>query len=645
MKNLIVYIILFTSSVAFGGNRFYENYTWQKSPSNTSLTEEEKSQRAVILKDVRVIQFEYMEGNPVVYETKHKIIKVLSDRAIEEYNKVYIPIYSNVLVDVNARSISPDGKITHIDEDDIKTKDNLKGYGTFKMFAIEGIVKGSVIEYIYTIKKGMPLVGREVFQSDIPTKVSEFKIITDEYTSIDAKSYNGFSKVVSEETENGKTITAKMENIPALYEEKYAAYKANLMRVDFKVLNIVKGDDGDYMNNWKRIAESVAGQYYSFERLKDIKTILSNLNLSSLNTEEQIETIERYVKSSYIVKESNSPELSDLATILKTRNASEIGIVKLYAALFLDAGITIEIISTTNRFQQKFDPDFSSYLQLDKTLLYFPDTEHYIVPTVSYFRHSFIPTPYGDNEGLVTRIGYGGVEYETRYLDFPTIKNNKVETNIKVEFSNDLSKIDVHKTHKSNGYRGANNRASYFYTPKKKDYVKETITYGAVDDLEIIDFSVKNEVLDLNATPSSKFTVDASLKVSSLVEWAGNDYIFQVGLTIGTQAEIYEEHERTNPITVNHPIEYLHDIQVIVPEGYTVKGIEDLAIDKYLEDEMGKRVLQFKSTYTLKDNVLDIHIQEFYKRMSFHKRHYKKFRDVINAAADFNKVSIVFVKK
>ena len=52
----------------------------------------------------------------------------------------------------------------------------------------------------------------------------------------------------------------------------------------------------------------------------------------------------------------------------------------------------------------------------------------------------------------------------------------------------------------------------------------------------------------------------------------------------------------------------------------------------------------FQSDYTIKDNILEISIKEYYKEIFAPLARYEDFRKVINASADFNKVTLVLEK-
>jgi hypothetical protein len=57
----------------------------------------------------------------VIYETDHAIIKIIDDKGIEMYNKIYIPLYSpSGVKDIKARTILKNGKVIDLPAGNIK---------------------------------------------------------------------------------------------------------------------------------------------------------------------------------------------------------------------------------------------------------------------------------------------------------------------------------------------------------------------------------------------------------------------------------------------------------------------------------------------------------------------------------------------
>jgi hypothetical protein len=47
----------------------------------------------------------------------------------------------------------------------------------------------------------------------------------------------------------------------------------------------------------------------------------------------------------------------------------------------------------------------------------------------------------------------------------------------------------------------------------------------------------------------------------------------------------------------------------------------------------------------LKEDILEVHIEEYYKEIYAPTSRYEDFRRVVNAAADFNKITLVLEKE
>jgi hypothetical protein len=61
--------------------------------------------------------------------------------------------------------------------------------------------------------------------------------------------------------------------------------------------------------------------------------------------------------------------------------------------------------------------------------------------------------------------------------------------------------------------------------------------------------------------------------------------------------------------------------------------------------EQDKEKAGFVSSYTIQDNTIEVIIREYYDNTMYSISNYNDFQKVINAAADFNKISVVLQKK
>ena len=107
---------------------------------------------------------------------------------------------------------------------------------------------------------------------------------------------------------------------------------------------------------------------------------------------------------------------------------------------------------------------------------------------------------------------------------------------------------------------------------------------------------------------------------------------------------MYQEKPRQFSMEIDFPHVLERHIRFTIPDGYTVKNLDDIKIS-HVVTEKGQPTVGFTSTYILEGNVVKIHIMEEYRKTSYPLSQFEEFKKVINAAADFNKVVLVLEKK
>lgn len=117
-----------------------------------------------------------------VYE-QHRIIRILTPQG-QRFANVVIPYGSGSTVDdIEARSITPDGKITVLDEKNIFDVSLYPNFVFFsdqraKIFTLPGVQDGAVMEYRYRISiHNRTFWHSWTFQHDVPTLLSRFTLV------------------------------------------------------------------------------------------------------------------------------------------------------------------------------------------------------------------------------------------------------------------------------------------------------------------------------------------------------------------------------------------------------------------------------------------------------------------------------------
>ena len=136
-------------------------------------------------------------------------------------------------------------------------------------------------------------------------------------------------------------------------------------------------------------------------------------------------------------------------------------------------------------------------------------------------------------------------------------------------------------------------------------------------------------------------TLTVGLNTPQFCQKAGNKLMFKVGDLIGEQSEMYNEKPRVQPIENDFNRSFYRSIEIELPEDYKVTNLDKLNFDVALEDGTA----QFVSTYKLEGTKLVISIDEYYNRIHYSVEEYEPYKEVINAAADFNKVVLYLAKK
>jgi hypothetical protein len=201
MKPIINFIlILFITSNSLAQTApFYEGYNWETNPSYNI---EESDKDMVAIKDKIVTEFYFEDQNLTEYYLEHKILWLNSDDRIEEYNKIYLAFSNKTSLKVSkARVIKKTGEIIELDESKILSAENEETGRKYNYFALEGLQKGSIVEYYYVIKRRPTYQGARVdIQNDYNKKAVEFDLYAPSNLLFTFKSFNLNSTVTKDET-------------------------------------------------------------------------------------------------------------------------------------------------------------------------------------------------------------------------------------------------------------------------------------------------------------------------------------------------------------------------------------------------------------------------------------------------------------
>lgn len=639
-------VLLLLPALAIAGE--ITPYEWEKNRVRYKLTPEEQKMSELILK--QHIQYEYSleDDQFVMYNTVHRIVFVNNDEAVQKHNRITIFMGSAIeLMDVKARAINKDGKVVNFDKSNLKELKDEESGNAYKIFAIEGIELGSEVEYYFTKKMRASLFDRSFLQFDVVVKKATFKLSCPNHLKFDFKPYQGFAEIKTEEGEERNVYTAEMENVPALKEEPYSFFDNNRRRVEFKLAyNVARSKARLY--TWDEAAKSFYQVLYDVS--KDDEKALDKFakSLGDNSSDElwkRIKNVENKIKTSVNVNnERGDKELGEISSIIKYKTASKEGITKLFVAVYGKLGINCHPLITCNREDIRFDGKFDSWTYLDEYMLYFPDTKGFMAPYVFEIRYPMPPSEWAAQDALfIEPFAVGELKSALATVaEVPaaTYDVNKDNLEIDVKFNQDLSGVAVHQKRIFSGYNALFVTPYYdLMTDDQRKEMSEELVKQTAPDAQIKKWVAK----PLNDTQISNFLLDTEFESAHFVERAGPRILFKAGELIGPQSELYRDDKRLTPVENDYNRGYERIIRIQIPSGYAFKNLNDLKFNVRYEDG-DKTPFLFVSDYKVTGDILEIKIDEFYKQIYAPVARYEDFRKVINAAADFNKVTLVLEK-
>ncbi len=611
------------------------------------------SSSAVCILDDRQTEYK-AEGNDInIYYSYHKIVAIKDDKGIESFNKMYIQVNNgSEIVQIKARTILKNGRVINIDSSKIK---QIEEEGReYKLFAFDGLEKGAQIEYVYVIKRPLFLFGSETYQNgSLPCQEARFALITPSNLRFSVKGYNGM-KVSTDSVIGEKRIIVGFDtDIPELPEEKYAYRDKFLKHIDYKLSYNLATAPNTRMYTWKDLAKKAFSRYTDRTE-KDEKALdafITQMKIPPLSDEAaKLQFAEDYIKTNInIDKKLVAQEAASvIETVVKLKAANQEGIVKLFCGVFDKLNVNYQIVFSGDRDSYGIDEELEDWNKLDNMILYFPALAKFLSPMNVELRYPYIPFTQAGTRGLFLKTTTIGT-FKTAVAAWADVKmepytEHKHNLEADIRFNATLDTLYIKSKQIFNGYAANMYRPIYVFLPKdKQDEATKEIIRSVVNSTDISNMEVVNTKLTDGGLVNKPLILSGEVKSTDLLENAGQKILFKVGEVIGPQVQMYQEKPRQLPVEIEYPHVLNRKIVIHLPAGYTVENLKDLDFDvSYKED--GDLTMGFVTTREQKGNDIELNIYETYKKASYPLTQFDIFKKVINASADFNKVTLVLKK-
>lgn len=522
------------------------SFTWNDKPVLHAMPENFKAASAVYLADNRIYQYKFENKDLVQYNHVYKLIKVADDKGIEMFNKVYIPVYQNSEInDIKARVINATGKI--IDVPASKIKDEMIEGSRYRFFAMEGLDKGSEIEYSYVTKKNPSFFGSETFQSQSTPYVKvNISLVVPKHLKFDAMGFNGLTVLPDSVIDDDRIIAAYSDNIPELEDEKYGLRDPYLQRIDFKLSYNLSKNSNVRIYTWSEMARNVHKNLTTISD-KEKKAVNKFVNAANIpdnaNEETVIKLLEDHMKNKINIDEKLiSENAENIEAIIKSGNSNNFGATRLMIAMLENKGIRYQAVFPSIRNQLPLVEELENWYRVEEMLLYFPSTQKFLEPTSVILRYPYVDPYWAATRGLFLKTTTIG-DVTTAIAKFDTIPMlpfdqhaHNMEVSVKLDATGDSLIIDSKQILK--GYGATVYRPIWAFLPvdKQEEAVKD-----------IINSVAKSENIQNIKTENTNFTdiwdnkplvISGTIHTADLLDKAGNKLLFKIGELIGPQEQM-----------------------------------------------------------------------------------------------------------
>jgi len=628
--------------------------TWSEHPTMHTIDSRYSNESAVILLDTRRIEYVDLPNNKAAkYRTVHRIVHLIDDKGIESFNKLQIK-YTDTsdIIDLRARAILPGGTVREVSKADMKDIKDEDG-GSYRIFALEGLEKGAEVEFTYTIKVSLNFFGEEYLQGSWPTLDAQLEVLSPDSLIFQMRGYNCNATISDTSIDGKKVVSTRLTDIPGAEKEKYAAYDANLCRVEYRLsYNYSSGTDHVRLNTWNVLAQRIHSIYevFSEKDLKRVGEIIGTNGWQNLPDDKQkIIAVENYLKNQFVTREDIDEENSDnIEWMLKNKIASTKGLIRLYGAIFSKLGVDHQIVLTCDRNERSIDKSFENWNNAGNFLFYFPATKKFLAPTLAYMRYPWINPQWAATDAVFcqsTTIGtYTTAIAVVKRVPLEDFSATFSRLDATIGFNSRLDSLRVDFTETDGGYLAVTSRAIYSRgDPEDRRKMLKAIARLATNSEKLLSSNVGNDKIE-DCNDNKPFILQEDILTDGLLENAGRNMLVKLGQIIGPQTEMYQEKPRQFPVSIEYPHTLERFIDFVVPSGYTIKNPGDVAIQQDFKTD-GVTTLGFVSSYKMEGDTLRIHVRETYRDPVYPLSEYENFKKVINAAADFNKVTLVLIPK
>jgi Domain of Unknown Function with PDB structure (DUF3857) len=594
---------------------FYKHHDWQKNPIQEKKVLE--NELYFFTKYLKCIEYIYdgSEGQYYKYETEHYKVKLSSDAAIEEFNKVYISMEDVVRISKLEARVIKENEVIKLKPkvEEFYSEDEDERYNYFPLSQLE---LGDEIEILYTVQKQPDFDGDQFFfQSDIPIYDFDFIFIAPNDAYFQFLAHNELDEPQLIDTILQKhQWTISMDSIPAYEPEYFSEYNNTAMKLDVSLRGFDSPTDKSY-SPYAEFNELLNGVYNINFEGKDAKALFSlneQLGVHQMRSKvDKVRRIEHFIKTEMVI--SNSSSEQTISEIVKNGRSTSIGSILLLMGLCQDADIEYQYGFVSDRYDTKLSDEIESMHFLQNYFIYFPELNDYLAPLDFTTRLGYLSSDWIPNNGYflkMKKLPVPTTDWEIRAIESTTAIENRDSMIIRIKVNEDMMDGDVSVERHLWGYTAGKYQTYYYLYSDNRRKEKH-------DDL--LNFFKDNSKFKMtnieNVDPEDAFVKPLIIKgrmtelYRPFIEKADSKTIIKLGNLFGQHVELRELEKKEKDFVFANPLMRSWTIIIDFPKGVNITNMESLF---QTTDFSAHKDILMSASLNLEGNVLRIKTRQVY---------------------------------
>jgi hypothetical protein len=440
IKTTLLLAILTNSSSFFAQK--YKDHKWFKARSHTLIPDSLSGEDAVMIYNKQYIYNDIVDISSGKFSSKRTVmqkVKILTQKGLEEYSKVFVNIYPKEYIKVvDARTIKPNGKVVNLKSKDIKKltfKSRFYQDSRFQQlrFSIPGVEVGDEVEIIYTVKTGILRQGADIIMhSYLPCMSASLTYGSSKAFVHEFKMYNNMPKFENQSSQTNTTLVWRMSNLESIGNQYRAIPTNEIPYVRYVIRRYSDGYNSIDLstNNWNNIYKKYKDYYNDpsfingnkyikgfIQKFKDQDPQASNAKIFM--------NIHKYINDNIEVKVlKNGDDRRLLRYYLENKIINNYNLYMLYEQLFKFLDIKRYLCFGRNKYEGILDRNFVAphIIQYDFFSFKNEGKLHFVYPSYSYKKYLLDELPIsleGTNIMMIADAKKGSIFNDTEEIKVP----------------------------------------------------------------------------------------------------------------------------------------------------------------------------------------------------------------------------------